>query len=90
MTTKLLASGVAAVAAIGAAATGMTPVAMASTGPEVPPGAYHAVLITRGQFPQASGDDSVEGSEVQAAQAPEAQDLEGAQTPAEAPEKNLC
>jgi hypothetical protein len=33
MTTKLLASGIAAITAVGAAATGMTPVAMASTGP---------------------------------------------------------
>jgi hypothetical protein len=71
MTTKLLASGVAAVAAIGAAATGMTPVAMASTGPEGTPGAHHAVPITRGPFPLAPDSDSTEGSEARAAQASE-------------------
>jgi hypothetical protein len=52
MTAKLLASGVVAVAAIGAAATGITPVAMASTGP----GGIDSIAL--GRYAQAPGTDS--------------------------------
>jgi hypothetical protein len=86
MTTKLLASGVAAVAAIGAAATGMTPVAIASTGPEGTPGAHHAMPITRGPSPQAPDSDSPEDSEApQGTQTSEARDAAEVPGPAEVP-----
>jgi hypothetical protein len=57
MTAKLLASGMAAVAAIGAAATGMTPVAMASTGP-----AGIQVPIALGPYAQAGDDDRTDST----------------------------